>query len=253
MTTNTNSASLGADGLADLEEERRFLLRSLRDLDRELEAGDVERGDYQTLRDDYTARAAAVLRAIEDRHGAVVVERPRSSVGSRLLVAVAVLAIAAGVGLLVARSAGQRLPGQEISGGQSAGADDIAAVLVGARNALGSADYQTSAELYASVLQRDPDHPEALAYSGWLTVLVSRGASDDVATDGLDGGKERLRQAIEADQDYADPHCFLAIVAEQYEDDTATARREGEQCLDLNPPAQMRGLVEEFVASLDGT
>ncbi|CAN5718292.1 hypothetical protein BH20ACT4_BH20ACT4_13910 [soil metagenome] len=247
----TSAGALDADALAELEEERRFLLRSLRDLDREFEAGDVERDDYDTLRDDYTVRAAAVLRAIEDRQAvAVMAERPRRSVASRLLAAVAVLAVASGIGLLVARSAGQRLPGQEISGGQGVPPDDVAAVLVGARNALGSADYRTSAELYASVLSQDPDHPEALAYSGWLTVLVSRGASDDVAAAGLEGGKQRLRQAVEADPDYADPHCFLAIVAEQYEDDSTTARRQGQECLDLNPPAQMRGLVEQFVASL---
>lgn len=248
----TSAGALDADALAELEEERRFLLRSLRDLDREFEAGDVERDDYDTLRDDYTVRAAAVLRAIEDRQAvaAVIAERPRRSVGSRLLVGVAVLAVAAGIGLLVARSAGQRLPGQEISGGQAVPPDDVAAVLVGARDALGTADYQTSAELYASVLDQDPDHPEALAYSGWLTVLVSRNASDDVAAAGLEGGKQRLLQAVEADPDYADPHCFLAIVAEQYEDDSTTARRQGQECLDLNPPAQMRGLVEEFVASL---
>ncbi|MBA2386613.1 MAG: hypothetical protein H0V69_05910, partial [Acidimicrobiia bacterium] len=58
----TSTGALDADALADLEEERRFLLRSLRDLDREFEAGDVERDDYDTLRDDYTVRAATVLR-----------------------------------------------------------------------------------------------------------------------------------------------------------------------------------------------
>lgn len=246
----TSTGALDADALADLEEERRFLLRSLRDLDREFEAGDVERDDYDTLRDDYTVRAATVLRAIEDQQAAATVDRPRRSVGARLVVAAAVLAAAAGIGLLVARSAGQRLPGQEISGGQAATSDDVSTVLVSARSALGSADYQTSAELYASVLKQDPDHPEALAYSGWLTVLVSRGASDDVAVAGLEGGKERLRQAVAADPDYADPHCFLAIVAEQYDDDSRTARRQGQACLDLNPPTQMRGLVQEFVDSL---
>ena len=55
------------DRLAELEEERRFLLRSLDDLEREHEAGDVDDRDYETLQDGYTVRAAAVLRA--DRVG----------------------------------------------------------------------------------------------------------------------------------------------------------------------------------------
>lgn len=48
-----------------LEEDRDHLLRSLRDLERGWEAGDLEERDYLALKEDYTARAAAVLRAIE--------------------------------------------------------------------------------------------------------------------------------------------------------------------------------------------
>ena len=63
-------AALDPDELAALEEQRDFLLRSLADLDREHDAGDLEDDDYQTLKDDYTARAADVLRAIEERRAA---------------------------------------------------------------------------------------------------------------------------------------------------------------------------------------
>lgn len=52
------------DGQAALLEERDFCLRSLRDLDAEWEAGDLDAADYATLRDSYTARAAAALRAL---------------------------------------------------------------------------------------------------------------------------------------------------------------------------------------------
>lgn len=57
----------GTDDLQTLEDERTFLLRSLADLDAEHEAGDIDERDYLSLTDDYTARAAAVLRAIEAR------------------------------------------------------------------------------------------------------------------------------------------------------------------------------------------
>ncbi len=46
------------DRLAELEEERRYLLRSLKDLERERAAGDVDDDDYDTLKDGYTVRAA---------------------------------------------------------------------------------------------------------------------------------------------------------------------------------------------------
>src|SRR5579872_5112940 len=51
----------------ELAEERDFLLRSLRDLDDERGAGDVDEGDYEVLKEGYTARAAAVLRELESR------------------------------------------------------------------------------------------------------------------------------------------------------------------------------------------
>ena len=47
-----------------LEEERDFLFRSLRDLDAERTAGDIDDEDYQSLRDDYTVRAAEVVRRL---------------------------------------------------------------------------------------------------------------------------------------------------------------------------------------------
>ena len=42
---------MNPDDLAELEEERRFLLTSIRDLEREHEAGDVDEHDFTTLRD----------------------------------------------------------------------------------------------------------------------------------------------------------------------------------------------------------
>jgi hypothetical protein len=47
-----------------LEEEREFFLRSLRDLEAERAAGDIDEHDYAALRDDYTVRAAQVLRRL---------------------------------------------------------------------------------------------------------------------------------------------------------------------------------------------
>lgn len=55
-----------AEGLRQLTERREFLLESLRDLDDEHRAGDIDDADYTTLRADYTARAAAVLKALAD-------------------------------------------------------------------------------------------------------------------------------------------------------------------------------------------
>src|SRR5919202_5703439 len=101
---------------AELEEERQFLLDSLRDLERERAEGELDEADYEVLREDYTARAATVLHALE--HGEEVPTgvnaRPRRH---RVVIAVgAVLAVAAMAGAVVADLLGQRVPGQGGSG-----------------------------------------------------------------------------------------------------------------------------------------
>src|SRR5262245_17012653 len=118
MSSDLDEIPFDADRLAELEEERRFLLRSLSDLEREHDAGDVDESDYVTLKDGYTARAATVLRAIDEHHAAVPERRKVSWTRRGLFVAI-VVAIAVIAGWLVARSSGQRLPGDTITGGTS--------------------------------------------------------------------------------------------------------------------------------------
>jgi len=67
-----------------LEEERDFCLRSLRDLDAERDAGDIDEADYETLRDSYTSRAAVVLRQLNGEVPAAELRRTRAGVGAGL-------------------------------------------------------------------------------------------------------------------------------------------------------------------------
>jgi hypothetical protein len=60
-------ARAGAKTPGAIEDERDFCLRSLRDLDAEWEAGDIDAADYRALKDAYTARAAAALHALDGR------------------------------------------------------------------------------------------------------------------------------------------------------------------------------------------
>ena len=168
--------AMSPDRLAELEDERRFLLRSLRDLDAELDAGDVDIDDYATLRDGYTKRAADVLRDISKAKAALPA-RPPVRWSRRLAIAGVVLLVALGAGWLVARSSGQRLGDDDsVTAG---GPDDVAVVLAQAR-ALIAADPVRAQSLYAQVLEARPDHPEALAYSGFLLFDASAGASEEL-------------------------------------------------------------------------
>jgi len=229
------------DQLAELEEERRFLLRSITDLDREHLYGDVDDNDYQTLRDGYTARAATVLRAIDDGHVGTSPPRRRRP---KVFVAwiVGTLLVACLAGWLVARTSGQRLPGQAITGGLPG--DEVAQKLAEARQLLG-VNPQQAIIRYQQVRELDPNNAEALTYMGWL--IAQSGTSTAAA------GAEFLRGAIKIDPTYADPHCFLAITSADFlqPPDLDTARSEARACLDNNPPAQMVQLVQSFISRLD--
>lgn len=241
------SMAIDPDELAALEEERAFLLRSLRDLDAERAAGDVDDHDYRTLRDGYTKRAADVLRRIEAGQ-AHLPSPPARPWTRRLAVAAVVAVIAAGAGWMVARSSGQRLAGDEITGGARTG--DVAVMLAEARRALG-VDPGRAIELYQQVLDEQPDHPEALTYFAWLLYTASSEADDDLRAEAVAASRRRLQDAIAADPRYPDPHCFLAIIAANHDGDDATALTEAEQCLALDPPQQLRDLMNPFLEGLD--
>ena len=60
------STRLDPDDRGELERERDFLLKSLDDLETERAAGNIDDASYTELHDDYTARAAAAIRALRD-------------------------------------------------------------------------------------------------------------------------------------------------------------------------------------------
>lgn len=236
---------MNPDRLGELEEERRFLLDSIRDLEREHDAGDVDDGDYVTLRDGYVARAAAVLREIEDGKSRMAA-RPRRPLWQKILIPVVTIGVGVALGVMVANFAGQRLPGQAITGGQTP--DEVASLLAQARQALGS-DMGQSLSLYQKVLELEPQNPEALTYSAWLVVLTGQ-QSGDQAT--VAQGIEALQAAADVDPTYADPVCFLAVARGRMlqPPDVDGAKEAGQACLAADPPADMVPMIEGMLSTL---
>jgi len=232
-----------ADRLAELEDERRFLFTSLTDLEREHEAGDIDDADYETLKDGYTARAAAVLRAIDEGRRALP-PRPRRRWG-RIALAVGTLAVVAlGLGLLVAHFAGQRLPGQTVSGGI---AEDSNSRLAQARSLLGT-DPARSLLLYEAVKEVDPDNVEATTYLGWLLSIQAANTGSAASITQAEG---LLDDAITLDPQRADAYCFKAVVRFRFLQDAATARTTLDKCVALHPPAEVTGLVQGLSDEID--
>ncbi len=240
------------DKLAALEEERRFLLRSLDDLEREHDAGDVDDGDYETLKDGYTVRAAAVLREIDAGQRRVTARPPRRW-GRVVLITVAIVALAVGVGLVLANALGERGAGQEITG-RTPG-DEVRVLLADARAAMNQGRFDLANELYRTVDERERDrgvdNAESRAYYGWTLALLTVGNPDEEQANAiLDAAVLALSQAIEIEPTYPDPHCFMAIVEFEFRDDAESALPYVEICEASNPPGDMAELITPFAEEI---
>lgn len=231
-------------GVPELEDERDFLLASLADLERERAAGDLDDHDYAVLKDDYTARAARVLRALDAGRATEVAsparDRRRTVAGAALVVLLALVA-----GVLVAQSAGRREPGDIATG-------DIRRSTTEKLNQAGrllSTDPAAAIAVYEEVLDAEPTNAEALTYKGWALTLSGRTSE----------GLSALLGAATANPRYPDVHAFLAIVF--YRSGLVDeASRELDRLDALDPPAQIKDLtaglrvkVEEIRSSTTST
>ena len=267
-----------------MNDEREFLLRSLADLEREYEAGDLEESDYTVLRDDYIARAATALRSEDgrlngaaepggDRAPAAATAfanggRRRPPRGRTFGVGTAVLAAAIGLGVLVARGSGERLPGQTITGDIPELARATAALPTGCPAKLTTptppkprppnprqadidkllSDGQThlGTDLLAAIkafdgsIAIDPKQVTALTYSGWIRrIVVSRGGPADL----LDRAQELLNRAIAADPTFPDARAFRGVLLLRDRDDPKAALIDLCTLLLLDTPTQVQQLA----------
>ena len=233
-----------------LVDQRTFLLQSLRDLDAEFKAGDLDLDDYNSLRSDYVARTAQVLKELESpeptssiRENTKSTKRARQTVITLLLV----LIVATGTGWLVAQQSGQRLSGQSLSGG----IEDSTASLLSRARATNFVDPQAAIELYSQVLGLDPDNVEALTYRAWLLALIARGAGNEIKQLAFLSASSDLERAIKLDANYPDAHCFLGIIRFRLAGDAVGSREQLTICESQNPPAEVKSFVESIIAEVD--
>jgi tetratricopeptide (TPR) repeat protein len=231
------------DAVNALEEERDFLLRSLDDLEREHDAGDVDDADYAQLKDSYIARAAEVIRALD---AGTKPPSPARSWRPAMIAAAVVAVVALAVTIVLPRALGERSAGRSITGDASESENSL---LVEARQ-LQNSDPQGALDRFRQVLKTDPDNAEALTYSGWL---LARVASTAVQRNLGDQGEQLMVQAEQAIDraitvapTYADPYCFKAIIRFEFYNDAAGAKGPIDTCAASNPPAA----VAELVANL---
>ena len=253
--------ALVAAGRQELEAERDFLLRSIRDLRSEREAGEIEEADFVALSDNYTARAGGVLRRLQalgdddapDIPGSAGADIPgigavRLSLRRRLarrrwvVVALGLVLLGVGSGLLVYGSTGSRQVGQSVSGSVPL---SPAQELSAAQRAMATGDDVTALELFQAVLHVEPNQPEALAYAGWLL----REAGDAQTNTRLVAqGMVAEEAAVQADPQYPDARYFLGVMLLDEAHDPAGAVSEFQAYLALHPSARDVKAVQPVLA-----
>ena len=246
-------ADLDAETRAGLEEERRFLLDSLRDLEREHDAGDLDDDDYVTLRDDYTARAASVLRALEsggepraaprDERPAPLGRAPARSLWRRhrrRILTVAVIAVVAVVaGVSVATFSGQRVDTPTTAEQPTS---ETARHLINAQRLEAEGKAVEALKEYDAAVKADGSNVVALTYRGWL---LARAGLTDPALASLD-------QALAVNPRFPDAHFFRGMVLYQGRNDPAGAITEFETYLASNPPPEAADAVRSVLERARG-
>jgi cytochrome c-type biogenesis protein CcmH/NrfG len=221
-----------------LEAERDFLLRSLDDLEDERAAGNVDDGTYRELHDDYTARAAAVIRSLDDGTALTVPEPVRASMRRRVLTAVGIVAFAIVAAVLLSHAVGQRRQGQTITGNGQVASDTktpsdpgrtlAAAVkrdpksypahIAYARYLMGTKSFADAIREFGAAARLDPSQPEPPTYAGWLGALVSQQVSAGPTRQSLLAASlERINEVIRSHPQYPDAHAFKGVILFDFE------------------------------------
>lgn len=258
--------------------ERDFLLKSLDDLEDERAAGSIDDESYRQLHDDYTARAAAVIRTLRD--GVDARPAPLRLPWSRRAIAIGLVVVfAVAAGLALAAALGARLPGQTGSGNSgpavadpedSAAArrqqlelaieenpSDVAARLLLALELEVDNDLAGALAQYDAVIALDPNNSDAFSQSGRILYLTAVGSAPEEAAVFVEQSRVRLDRAIELDATNLEARFFRAIVLANEYQDFLGAQGDLQRYLAGEPngrfAVQARQLLEDVVAALEGS
>lgn len=182
--------------------------------------------------------AGLALHLRRDRRASSAEGIGRAASVRRFAVAGAVLVVAVGAGAVVARTAGERMPGESATGTVDLGPAEL---LIQARSRLAAGEAVEALKLYDRVLEQDPEHPEALAYRGWLIRLAGQSGA----------GLDLVESAIAADPEYPDAHLFKGVILLEDLNQPTAAAAELRRFLALAPDSPFAGQARENLAKAE--
>jgi len=266
------------DDLArELLEEKATLYRAIKELEWDRQAGHLTEPDYAELRARYEARAAAVLKRLDELGvGAPppAPERRREPVGASppapwsrrpaalVLGALALVGFGLALGVLLIRftqpdpMAGMLMPGSRPlaempmpgSGGTGEGAgrpippEMLKGMLSAAHTSLDEGRYQEAIAAYKAVLARDPENVDAITHLG---VILAIAGHADVAMEAFD-------KALAIDPDYLHALWDKAKLLAEQKQDPAGAIAAWERFAELVPPGPDRDRALALIQEAKG-
>ena len=254
-----------------VEAERDFLLRSLDDLDAERAEGNIDDGTYQTLHDDYTARAAAAIRSLDADTDLTPEPAPAGSQLTRWLTVGGIVAFAIVAAFLLTRAVGQRHPGQTITGNPQVGAASGAtgtdpgpalkaaataqpraypARIAYARYLMQRGDLPDAILEFGAAARLDPSQPEPQTYAGWAGALLAQQVKNAQARRPLlDASLARVSEVTQKFPDYPDAHALKGVILYRFRGDAKAAIPEFQKFLALTDDSNpIRATVLDVLA-----
>jgi tetratricopeptide (TPR) repeat protein len=235
--------------------ERDFLLRSLDDLEAERESGNVDDGTYQTLRDDYTARAAAVIRSLDAGKDLTPPDPPGASGLVRAVTVGGILVFALVAAFVLTHAIGQRHAGQTITGNSQvsksgsttlpdpgpalvaevrANPKSYAANIAYARYLIFQKnDYADAIHEFGAAAVLDPSQPEPPTYAGWAGALLAQQQVKDpnARSQLLAASVERITEVTKAHPTYPDAWALKGVILFDFEHNAKQAIPQLQQSL----------------------
>ena len=164
----------------------------------------------------------------------------------RLWVVAAGGVVLAAAVLAVVLIAAPRGPGQSATGSVTpTQATKIDQLLSQAASLVQSGKVGEALPLYHQVLTIDPNQPEALAQSGWLTFEAGSAASSSAL---MARGEAEVRAAVSADPGLFAGHLYLGVIELMGEGNPSAALGEFTKFLALKPPAYWVGVAQPYMA-----
>ena len=274
------------DAREQLAEQKRGVLRALRELEFEHGAGHVSDDDYADLRARYETEAAAILTDL-DRLGSVPAppaEPAPAAAPSRSAwlhpaalvatgVGVLVFGIAIGVGIVRYTApdptAGMPVPGSRplaelgpapgpgmppagsasTEGGapRKVAPEMLRGMLEAARQALFAGNIRDAAAAYQAVLKRDENNVDALTHYALIVAMAAQQHPDRGASM-IDLALSTFDKALAIDPDYAPALLYRGQVLYEARRDSAGAIRSWEKFVAVAPPGEDRDRVLKLIA-----